>query len=86
MAISARDFMSQNPPRRHAPQEFQGKRTSSAMAPYAIAISDMRAQGYTLAQVQEFLKKNGVPVSIAAISMFLSSLKKTDASKASAVG
>lgn len=74
MGISAREFMSQNPP----PAPRRGKRRS-ALARYASELEQLRREGYTLAGLQEFLSKNDVDVQLSTISIFLSNLQNADA-------
>lgn len=53
-------------------EEFKGRVKPAArrsrLAPYRDAISQLRADGYTLNQVREFLAINGVDITVAGIS------------------
>ena len=62
MPITADDFM-RKPPRRR-----RGR--PSLLAPYADDLAKMKASGYQLADMREFLELNEVKVGVSTISMF----------------
>lgn len=51
-------------------------RPRSRLAPFWTDITTLRARGCTLAQVKVFLAKNGVEVSIAAISKYIKKMEE----------
>lgn len=60
--ISADEFM------RKPPRGRRGR--PSSLAPYAADLKKMRDNNYGLAELQEYLKLNGVVVGVSTISMF----------------
>jgi hypothetical protein len=77
MPITADDFM-RTPPRRR-----RGR--PSLLAPYADDLALMKAKGYKLDEMQEFLELNEVKVGVSTISMFFTR-KDKDAPQANASG
>lgn len=67
--ITADEYMRQ-PPR----PDRRGR--PSLLAPYAADLAKMRANHYQLADLQDFLKKNGVEVGVSTISMFFARQKQ----------
>lgn len=74
--VSAIDFMSSQPPR--------GRRRTSSMAPFADDLAQLRAKRYSLEELQSFLEKNDVFVTVSAISVFLKNQRKAAAEAARA--
>lgn len=67
-SLSVHEFMRQPP--------MAPRRRTSKMEPFAEGLELMRAKGYKLEQMQEFLAANEVKVGIQAISSFLSQRRR----------
>lgn len=57
--ISGEEFARLHPP---------GRKNRSALSPYRHALRELKAKGYSYAQLQDFLARNGVKTSVANIA------------------